>query len=140
MSRVLVLVLIAVGAVACGGGGDDPAAAPDTSSPSAAASTPDAESAAGSKVDAAADLSEFVCEPDDDGEWNASGVITNSSGEAADYRVTVVVSDGPGASLAGKRRTLPQLSPEAPEPFDIKRLPSVDDTDATCQVEVLRFR
>ncbi len=137
---MLVLVLIAVGAVACGGGGDDPAATPDTASPSASTPAPDAESAVGSKVDAAADLSEFVCEPDDDGEWNASGEITNSSGEAADFRVTVVVSDGPGASLAGKRRTLPQLAPEASEPFDIERLPSVDDTDATCQVQVLRFR
>lgn len=139
MSRVLVLVLIAVGAVACGGGGDHPAAAPDTASASAPARQ-SAESSSGSKIDAAADLSEFVCEPDGDGEWDASGVITNSSDQTADYRVTVVVSDGSGASLTGKRRTLPELTPEAPEPFDIKRLPSVDDTDATCQVEVIRFR
>jgi hypothetical protein len=162
MSRVVVLVMIAVGAVACGGGGDDSTAASDPPSQSAspsedASSDASAESESGSesgsesssasddsasssRTDAAADLSEFVCEPDADGEWSASGVITNSGGQEADYRVTVVVTDGPGASVPGKRRTLTELDPESPEPFDIKRLPADGATDATCQVEVLRLR
>jgi hypothetical protein len=159
MSRVVVLVMIALGAVACGGGGDDPTAASDpvSASPSeealadgsaeaesgseADSGEPDsAESGSSTRTNAAADLSEFVCEPDADGEWSASGVVTNSSGKEADYRITVVVVDGPGASVPGKRRTLTELDPESPEPFDIKRLPSEGATDATCQVEVLRLR
>jgi hypothetical protein len=152
MSRVVVLVMIAVGAVACGGAGDDSTSASDPPSQSASPSeeasadvsaesgSDPAESGSSTRTDAAADLSEFVCEPDADGEWSASGVITNSGGEAADYRVTVVVTDGPGASVPGKRRTLTELDPESPEPFDIERLPAAGETDATCQVEVLRLR
>lgn len=157
--------MIALGAVACGGGGDDPTAASDPPSQSASPSeeasadasadasteaetgseadsgeSDSAESGSSTRTDAAADLSEFVCEPDADGEWSASGVVTNSSGQQADYRVTVVVADGPGASVPGKRRTLTELDPESPEPFDIKRLPADGSTDATCQVEVLRLR
>jgi hypothetical protein len=143
MSRVWVLVMLAVGAVACGGSEDDSTAASDppsqSATPSAEASA-EAESASRSRADAAADLSEFSCEADADGEWSASGVVTNSTGEAADYRVTVVVADGPGDSVPGKRRTLTDLEPGTPEPFDIKRLPTAGESDATCQVEVLRLR
>ena len=154
MSRVVLLVMIALGAVACGGADDGSTAASDPPSQSATPSAEaessaaesgseaesESESASGSRADAAADLSEFSCEADADGEWGASGVITNSTGEEADYRVTVVVADGPGDSVPGKRRTLTDLDPGTPEPFDIKRLPADGTSDATCQVEVLRFR
>jgi hypothetical protein len=149
MARVLVVLLIAVGAVACGGGGGggsaDSSGGSDGPSQSASASD-SAEAGSGSEAgaesgreDAASDLSEFVCQPDADGRWNASGVITNSSGQAADYRVTVVVADGLGASLEGKRRTLTGLDPDTPEQFDIKRLPADGTSDSACQVQVLRL-
>lgn len=149
MARVLIVLLIAVGAVACGGGGGSGESsgsngtsdsASQSASPSAGAGTGSgSESASGGRSDAASDLSEFVCEPDADGQWNASGVITNSSGQAADYRVTVVVSEGPGASLEGKRRTMTELAPDTPESFDIKRLPGATGSETACQVQVLRL-
>jgi hypothetical protein len=147
MSRVIFLVgALAVGAAACGGGGDDdgatadpsagpPASSPTTSQPPASSAPESSEGA----VEAASDLSEFVCEPGKGGVWNASGVITNSSGRSADYRVTVVVAVGPGVSAPGKRRTLTELAPGAPEPFDIDGLPGGAESDSTCQVEVLRL-
>jgi hypothetical protein len=137
MSRVLGLVVVALAIGACGGGGsgdaEDPPATPSQSAPTSER-TP-----ASSTVDAAADLSDFVCGPDEDGEWSASGVITNSTGRSADYRVTVVVTDGSGGSLPGKRRVLTALAPGAPEPFEVKNLPASGATDSTCQVEVLRM-
>ncbi|HKE70102.1 MAG TPA: hypothetical protein VKB55_12650 [Nocardioidaceae bacterium] len=149
MARVLIVLLIAVGAVACGGGGGggsaDPSGGSDGPSQSASASagagsdSGSGSGAASAREDAASDLSEFVCQPDADGRWNASGVITNSSGQAADYRVTVVVADGPGDSLEGKRRTLTALAPDTPEQFDIKRLPADGASDSACQVQVLRL-
>jgi len=149
MARVLIVLLIAVGAVACGGGGGDSSgssgasdSASQSASPSAgarSASGSESASASSGRSDAASDLSEFVCEPDADGQWNASGVITNSSSQAADYRVTVVVSEGPGASLEAKRRTMTELAPDTPESFDIKRLPGASGSDTACQVQVLRL-
>jgi len=151
MARVLIVLLIAVGAVACGGGGGSGASSgssgtSDSSSQSASpsagagsASGSESASASSGRSDAVSDLSEFVCEPDADGQWNASGVITNSSGQAADYRVTVVVSEGPGASLEGKRRAMTELAPDTPESFDIKRLPGASGSDTACQVQVLRL-
>jgi len=147
MARVLIVLLIAVGAVACGGGGGggsaDPSGGSDGPSQSASAGagsdSGSGSGAASAREDAASDLSEFVCQPDADGRWNASGVITNSSGQAADYRVTVVVADGPGDSLEGKRRTLTELAPDTPEQFDIKRLPADGASDSACQIQVLRL-
>lgn len=150
MARVLIVLLIAVGAVACGGGGgstdsSDGSGASDSASQSLSPSAgtgsgSGSESASSGRVDAVSDLSEFVCEPDADGQWNASGVITNSTGQAADYRVTIVVSEGPSASLEGKRRTMTELAPDTPESFDIKRLPPAAGSDSACQVQVLRLR
>ena len=153
MARVLIVLLIAVGAVACGGGGGSGAssgsngasdsasqsASPSAGAGSASGSESESASASSGRSDAVSDLSEFVCEPDAAGQWNASGVITNSSGQAADYRITVVVSEGPGASLEGKRRTMTELAPDTPESFDIKRLPGASGSDTACQVQVLRL-
>lgn len=143
MSRVLGLIMSALvlSAVGCGGGGDSgddgDSAEPPASSPSSTTNKP--RSAANSAVDANGDLSEFVCQADQDGEWNASGVITNSASRSADYRVTVVVSEGPGVSVPGKRRVLTDLAPGRPETFDVEAVPDAGDTDSTCQVEVLRL-
>jgi hypothetical protein len=142
MSRVLWLVVVATAVAACGGGAEEPSASRTSASPSAsqspAASSPDRSERV---VDAGDDLSDFVCAADDDGDgdWNASGVITNSTGQPADYRITVVVAGGPGVSLPGKSRTLIDLAPGVEEPFDVKRLAPTGDTDPTCNVEVLRL-
>jgi hypothetical protein len=140
MSRVLGLVVVAMAVAACGGGSDEPSASPTSDSP--AASHPSNASSDRSEehvVDAGSDLSDFVCAADDDGDWNASGVVTNSTGQPADYRVTVVVADGPGVALPGKSRTLTDLDPGGSEPFDVKRLAPSGDADPTCHVEVLRL-
>jgi hypothetical protein len=145
MSRVLGLlaVALAISLIGCGGGGtsdgggDDTAASPSASTPtSPVASSPDSVPTA---VDAAGDLSEFVCAPGRNGVWNASGVLTNSTRRAADYRVTVVVAEGPGVSAPGKQRTLTALAPAKPAPFAMRRVFAGGAADATCQVEVLRL-
>jgi hypothetical protein len=147
MSRVLGLlaVALAISLIGCGGGGagdsdgagDDAAANPSASTPtSPVASSPDSVPTA---VDAAGDLSEFACAPGKNGVWNASGVLTNSTRRAADYRVTVVVAEGPGVSAPGKQRTLTALAPATPAPFALRRVFAGGAADATCQVEVLRL-
>ncbi len=139
MSRVLGLVVAAMALAACGGGSDEPSASPTSDSPTVSQSPASLDRADDQVVDAGSDLSDFVCAADDDGDWNASGVITNSSEQSADYRVTVVVADGPGASLPGKSRTLTDLDPGVEEPFDVKRVAPTGDADPTCNVEVLRL-
>jgi hypothetical protein len=148
MSRVLGMLVVALAVAACGGGSDDPDASPASASDTPTESQPSAGRSGGSGdagesgdavVDAASDLSDFTCAADDDGEWNASGVITNSTAQPADYRVTVVVADGPGASLPGKSRTLTDLAPGVAEPFDVKRLAPSGEVDPLCNVEVLRL-
>jgi hypothetical protein len=140
MSRVLALVVVAMAVAACGGGSDEPSASPTSDSPAVSESpSVSTDRSADRVVDAGSDLSDFVCAADDEGDWNASGVITNSTEQPADYRVTVVVADGPGASLPGKSRTLTDLDPGVEEAFDVKRLAPTGDTDPTCNVEVLRL-
>jgi hypothetical protein len=137
MSRVLGLTVVALAVVGCGGGDTDDVADPPTQPTQSASSSPRTPS--DSTVDAAADLSDFVCEAGKDGAWDASGVVTNSSGRAADYRVTVVVAEGPGVSIPGKQRVLTQLAPGASEPFEVENLPAAGTSDSACQVEVLRL-
>jgi hypothetical protein len=139
MSRVLGLVVATIALAACGGGSDDPSASQTSDSPTVSEPPASLDRSDEQVVDAGIDLSDFVCAADDDGDWNASGVITNSSEQPADYRVTVVVADGPGASLPGKSRTLTELDPGVEEPFDVKRVAPTGDTDPTCSVEVLRL-
>ncbi|HYJ66992.1 MAG TPA: hypothetical protein VEX15_04955 [Nocardioidaceae bacterium] len=139
MSRVLGLIAVAMALVACGGGSDDPSASPTSDSPTASQPVTSPDVADEQVVNAGSDLSDFVCEADDDGDWNASGVITNSTGQLADYRVTVVVADGPGVALPGKSRTLTDLAPGIDEPFDVKRLAPSGEADPTCHVELLRL-
>jgi hypothetical protein len=139
MSRVLGLIVAAMALAACGGGSEEPAASPTSDSPPVSEPSASPDRSDDQVVDAGSDLSDFVCAADGDGDWNASGVITNSTEQPADYRVTVVVADGPGASLPGKTRTLTDLDPGVEEPFDVKRLAPTGDTDPTCNVEVLRL-
>jgi hypothetical protein len=139
MSRVLGLIVAAMALAACGGGSEEPAASPTSDPPPVSEPSASPDRSDDQVVDAGSDLSDFVCAADDDGDWNASGVITNSTEQPADYRVTVVVADGPGASLPGKTRTLTDLDPGVEEPFDVKRLAPTGDTDPTCNVEVLRL-
>ena len=90
-------------------------------------------------VEAASDLTDFACAPGADGQWDASGVVTNSGSKPADYRVTVVVAEGPGESVPGRRRTLTRLAPGVSKPFKLEGLPASGGSDPLCQVEVLRL-
>jgi hypothetical protein len=139
MSRVLGLVVVALVLAACGGGSDDPSASPTSDSPMVTQPPASGDRADDQVVDAAGDLSDFVCAADEEGDWDASGVVTNSTGERADYRVTVVVADGPGTALPGKSRTLTALDPGVAEPFKVKRLAPSGEADPSCNVEVLRL-
>ncbi|MGH3498988.1 MAG: hypothetical protein ACRDP1_16125 [Nocardioidaceae bacterium] len=84
------------------------------------------------------DLSAFACAPDAAGTWNASGVITNPTSQARDYRVTVVVSTAADPAPQGKQRILRQIRTGDPTPFTIKALPVTSGSDPVCQVQVRR--
>jgi len=132
-------IAVAVWLAAGCAGGSDSASKPDpsasTSSPSETVSpapTPDG-------VDASGDLSEFACEVDDTGRWDASGVLVSSARTVGDYEVTVVVT-GPGESSAsGRQRVLLGVAPGEPTAFEIPDVPAVGSGDLTCQVQVVRL-
>jgi hypothetical protein len=122
----------------CGGGGDDAETGPTdatTTATTATTATPpplDGEDASG-------DLSDFVCEPDDDGTWDASGVLTPSAARPGDYSVTVVVTGPDEGSAPGRRRVLVGLEPGVAAEFEVPDVPASGAGDLTCQVQVVRL-
>ncbi len=129
-------------AVVAGCSGDRDPAVAEPSSPSAGASpaTPTGPPATlpGGGYDAASDLSSFECEPDVGGDWTATGVITNSAASVASFEVTVVLAGVDAVNPVGRRRLLADLEPGVPTEFEIPGIPASVESDATCQVQVLR--
>lgn len=131
-------VLIAVVAFASGCGADEaepPPVDPSTSVSPSPTETP-TQSAEG---DASAELTDFVCAPDDTGRWDASGVLLPDGPVSADYAVTVVVTAPQEESAPGRQRVLTGLQPGTPVPFKIRDVPPVGAEDLTCQVKVVRL-
>lgn len=132
--RVAVLGAVLVLAAGCG---RDDAEPPVPADPPPATSAPTTTPTPPGGQDAAGELSEFVCAPDQTGAWDASGVLTPT--EPGDYSVTVVVTGPDDASAPGRRRVLAGLQPGTPEPFELLDVPAVGAGDLTCQVRVLRL-
>nr|CAA9360088.1 MAG: hypothetical protein AVDCRST_MAG46-3219 [uncultured Nocardioidaceae bacterium] len=126
-------------AAGCGGGDDaEPPTPADPTTPATATDTASPPPPAGG-VDAAADLSEFVCAPDETGAWNASGVLTPSSPGTGDYSITVVVATAEESTVQGRERVLTGLDNGVAVPFEIRDIPPEGTGDLTCQVKVVRL-
>ncbi len=83
-------------------------------------------------------LSDFSCAAGDDGRWEATGTITNTSGRLARYVVIVVVAGSEGVAGTGLRRWVATLDPGDSTTVHLRRLPAAGRTDVTCQAQVLR--
>jgi hypothetical protein len=82
-------------------------------------------------------LSGFACGPDDAGVWTATGTLTNTGTDDADYVVTVVVA-GPDSLTVKAKRQVVGLRSGGSEPLEIDTLPLPSDGELSCQAEVVR--
>lgn len=136
--RVVGLGAALVLAAGCGGGDAEPPTPEDPTTTTTPTETETPPAPAGGE-DASADLSEFVCAPDETGAWNASGVLTPSAPGTGDYSVTVVVATAEESSVQGRERVLAGLARGVPAPFEIRNVRPEGSGDLTCQVKVLRL-
>lgn len=136
--RVVGLGAALVLAAGCGGGDAEPPTPADPTTTTTPTETETPPAPAGGE-DASADLSEFVCAPDETGAWNASGVLTPSAPGTGDYSVTVVVATAEESSVQGRERVLVGLESGVPAPFEIRDVPAEGGGDLTCQIKVLRL-
>ena len=88
------------------------------------------------RLDPAA-LSGFACGPDESGVWTATGTLTNTGADPADYVVTVVVA-GPDSTAGRAKRQVVGLRSGASEPLAIDTLPLPTEGELSCQAQVLR--
>jgi hypothetical protein len=82
-------------------------------------------------------LSGFACGPDGSGVWTATGTLTNTGSDPADYVVTVVVA-GPDSTAVRAKRQVVGLRSGASEPLAIDTLPLPAEGELSCQAQVLR--
>jgi hypothetical protein len=135
--RVAVLLSVAVLATGCSRDDDD-AEPPTPSDPTETADT-GTTTAPPDEQDASEDVTGFVCEPNDAGSWDASGVLTSSAPTPEDYAVTVLVTGPDETSAPGRRIVLRALEPGVATSFEVPDVRPVGAGDLTCQVRVLRL-
>lgn len=136
VAAVLCLVL-----AGCGGGstGDpaptDKATAGSTSGQASTTVKPTATSPNG--VPAPEDLTDFQCEADKKGEWNASGILRNESKDRATYQVTVFVGEANGQDAKAMTTRVESVLAGGSTKVEVSQIPA--DKDAgQCYVQVLR--
>ena len=144
MSRWRSVVAVAVIAGAVAGCSSSASEQPDEPSPSTGEKSAQKDASGPVKVNggtaAPQSLSDFECEPDDDGRWSASGTLTNEKDEAADFRVTIVVAPPGTPSATARRITLPDVPSGKSEKFSAKRLPATTGDEPVCSVQVALLR
>jgi hypothetical protein len=136
--RLLALCAAVLLAAGCGSGDAEPPTPDDPTTTATPGETATPPPPAGGE-DASADLSEFVCAPDQAGAWNASGVLTPSGPGTGDYSVTVVVATAEESSVQGRERVLAGLEAGVPVPFTIRDVPPEGTGDLTCHIKVVRL-
>lgn len=132
------VVLLTLAALATGCSRDDDARPPTPEDPTNSAST-GATTAPPDERDASEDLSGFVCQPDEAGTWDASGVLTSSAAVPETYVVTVLVTGPDETEAPGRRKVLRALQPGVATPFEVPDVRPVGAGDLTCQVRVVRL-
>lgn len=140
LMRVVAVALLLVLA-ACGGGGSDPAPqqsstasaseAPTTAVPTIAAPTTSPTGKAAPEV-----LSDFRCEQDAAGVWNASGVLSNGTKSKATYQVTIYIGQATGGDERAKTKQVPSVAAGGSVEFTMSKIPAPKE-GGPCHVQVL---
>ncbi len=131
--RLAAAAAVVVVAGACSPPAEAPSADPPATTPTATTDEPDGPAG---EADPAA-LSGFVCAPDDDGTWAASGTLTNSGADDADYVLTVLVA-GPTSTTAQAKRQRVTLAGGESLPVELTSLPAPAEGELSCQAQVVR--
>ena len=132
MAAVAAAAAAAVVIGGCGPPSESPSATP-TSSPTTEVTEP-----VGPAGDADTDaLAGFSCAPDATGTWVATGTLTNSGADRADFVVTVLVA-GPTSTSAQAERQVLSLGPGESTPLELSSLPVPVGGELSCQAQVVR--
>lgn len=124
-------VLLALGACS---GSDEPAASATTTPAAQPAASPTIAPPTGDPVPEA--LSQFRCDPDGAGTYQASGVLANSTKGTVTFQVTVYVGEAAGAPASAKTKEVPKVAGGGSIEFTIDTIPAPAD-GGTCHVQVL---
>ncbi|UYM07054.1 hypothetical protein [Solicola gregarius] len=112
---------------------DDPASTPSGSPKSESESGP--PRVAGG-VASPGSLTAFDCAADDAGAWSATGTLTNTESDPADFRVTIVVAPPDAASGRAREITVTDVPSGESTEFRAKKLPDTAGDDVACSVQV----
>lgn len=83
-------------------------------------------------------LSDFRCDPVEDGTYSASGTVANTGDEPVDVTVTVYVGPADGQPRPASSTTLGGVKAGESSRFDLTGIP-VGGDPADCHVQVLRL-
>ena len=140
LMRVLAVALLFVLA-ACGGGGSEPAPQETTTASTSEApagtvptTAPPTTSPKGKAVPEV--LSDFRCEQDAAGVWNASGVLSNGTKSKATYQVTVYIGQATGGDERAKTKQVPSVAAGGSVEFTMSKIPAPKE-GGPCHVQVL---
>ena len=145
MRLVTAIAMIAVLLSGCGGSGDgtpgDKTPATATKGAKTTATPANTETTASPAPlegkPAPEDLSGFVCDRNDAGEWSSSGVLKNTTKADATYRVTVFLGEANGKSANATTKHIGVIKAGQSLSFTYESLPEAD-ADVQCFVQVLR--
>jgi hypothetical protein len=131
--RMAALSLLLVLA-ACGGAAEK--ATPDASTTPAnqPVASPTIAPPTGTPVPEA--LSQFRCDPDGAGTYQATGVVKNSSKQKVDFQVTVHVGEPSATPQSAMTQRVPNVAARASAEFSIATIPAPAE-GGTCHVQVL---
>lgn len=93
--------------------------------------------AAPTGVPAPEDLSDFLCEANARGVWNAVGILHNESRKTATYQVTVFVGQANGKDARARTKQIQPILAGGSTKVSLARIPAGKDA-TQCYVQVLR--
>jgi hypothetical protein len=132
--RMAALSLLLVVA-ACGGSEGSPKQPPTSAPPSSQAVVqPTVAPPTGDPVPEA--LSQFRCDPDGAGTFQASGVVENAAKGKVTFQVTVYVGEPQAVPQSAKTKQLAGVAGGGSIPFEIYKIPA-PPAGGTCHVQVL---
>ena len=132
--RVVVALSLFLVLAACGGSDGSPAPTTSTTPAAQPAASPTIAPPTGDPVPAA--LSQFRCDPDGAGTFQATGVLKNSTKVKVTFQVTVYVGEPNGSAQSAKTERLPNVAGGGSVDFAIATIPAPAE-GGTCHVQVL---